>query len=260
LDIFLDLGGSSDSLNGSPDIPASNDVYKGFATNTGTDFIQDFGGNGDVLDLRPYSTGDVFVTAIDFDGMLSSTESLQIVTGLTGQIIIVGQFGDVSNITTDFNYHGHIETIRFADKTFSSASALQSITVASTEALSSKQARLGEAAEGLAKEARALLAEMPEPGTRRGSGEGGDEGGLKPAGEPAKTHKADTKQTTVTKAPPEKKQATKTKSRHEKKRATKAPRENKPATRATHEKKQAASATHEKKQATKAAKPRAQQR
>jgi hypothetical protein len=156
-DIFIDLGGSNDGPDGSPDLPASDDVYKGFATNTGTDFVQDFGGNGDVLDLRPYATGDVFVTAIDLDGMHNSAETLQIVTGLTGQIIIVGQFGDVSNITTDFNYHGHIETIRFANKTFSTSSALRSATVASTEALSGKQVRLVEAAEGLAEEARVLI-------------------------------------------------------------------------------------------------------
>jgi len=156
-DIFLDLGGANDGAGDSLDLPASDDVYTGFATNTGTDFVQDFGGNGDVLDLRPYATGDVFVTAIDFDQNPDTIESLQIVTGLTGQIIIVGQFGDVSNITTDFNYHGHIETIRFANKTFSTSSALRSATVASTEALSGKQVRLVEAAEGLAEEARVLI-------------------------------------------------------------------------------------------------------
>jgi hypothetical protein len=156
-DIFLDLGGANDGAGDSLDLPASDDVYKGFATNTGTDFVQDFGGNGDVLDLRPYSTGDVFVTAIDLDGMHNSAETLQIVTGLTGQIIIIGQFGDVSNITTDLNYHGHIETIRFANTTFSTTSALQSMTGASTAAPSGKQARLAEAAEGLAKEARVLI-------------------------------------------------------------------------------------------------------
>jgi hypothetical protein len=170
-DIFLDLGGSNDGAGDSLDLPASDDVYTGFATNTGSDFVQDFGGNGDVLDLRPYATGDVFVTAIDLDGMHNTAETLQIVTGLTGQIVIVGQFGDVSNITTDFNYHGHIETIRFANKTFSTSSALRSATVASTEALSRKQARLAEAAEGLADEARALVDTNDPLGLLRGSGD-----------------------------------------------------------------------------------------
>jgi hypothetical protein len=90
-DALLDVGGWNDGAGGRPEIPVSDDVYQGFATNTGSDFVQDFGGNGDVLDLRPYATGDVFATAIDFDHDANGTmESLQIVTGLTGQIIILG--------------------------------------------------------------------------------------------------------------------------------------------------------------------------
>jgi len=170
-DALLDVGGRDDGTGGFPDIPASNDVYKGFATNTGTDLIEDFGGNGDVLDLRPYATGDVFATAIDLDGDATTFESLQIVTGLTGQIIIFGQFGDVDEITDVNNLHGHIETIRFADKTFGTTNSLQSATVASTEALSGKQARLAEVAEGLAEEARALFDPNDPLGLLRISGD-----------------------------------------------------------------------------------------
>jgi hypothetical protein len=170
--MLTDVGGYNGGAGDNPDIPASNDVYKGFASNTGTDIIQDWGGNGDVLDLRPFATTDVFATAIDLVDVESSTpfESLQIVTGLTGQIIIVGQFGDVPNTAVN-NYHGHIETIRFADKTFSTTSALQSMTVASTAARSGKQARLAEAAEGLAEEARALVATNDPLGLLRVSGD-----------------------------------------------------------------------------------------
>jgi hypothetical protein len=156
-DFLLDAGGRNDGPAGNPEIPVSNDIYKGFVTNTGTDVVQDFGGNGDVLDLRPFATTDVFATAIDLDQNPDTIESLQIVTGLTGHIIIFGQFGDIDEVTALNNYHGHIETIIFANKTFSTTSGLHSMTVASTETLAGKQARLAEAAEGLAKKARALL-------------------------------------------------------------------------------------------------------
>jgi hypothetical protein len=156
-DGLVDISGYDDGPGGNPEIPVSNEVYKGFATNTGTDFVQDFGGNGDVLDLRPFSTGDVFATAIDFDHDADGTlESLQIVTGLTGQIIIFGQFGDVAD-TAVHNAHCHIETIRFANKTFSTADAARSMATASTESTSGKQARLAAAAAGLAEEARGLI-------------------------------------------------------------------------------------------------------
>jgi hypothetical protein len=156
-DVLQDVGGWNDGAGGRPDLPASNDVYKGFADNTGTDFIYDWGGGGDVLDMRPLSIKDVFVTHIDFDSTPATEETLQIVTSLTSQVIVIGQFGDFLDQQAQTNLHGSIETIRFADATFSTASALQSTSVASTEALTSKQARLAEAAEGLAKEARALL-------------------------------------------------------------------------------------------------------
>jgi Ca2+-binding RTX toxin-like protein len=173
-DVLSDVAGRDDGVGGAndrPEIPVSNDVYKGFATNTGTDVIVDFGGNGDVLDLRPYSSGDVFATAINLDSSPTTLESLQIVTGLTGQIIILGQFGDVDEVTDLVNLHGHIETIIFANKTFSTTSATQSLGTASTDATSGKQARLAEVAEGLAKEARGLV-DTNDPlglaGARRG--------------------------------------------------------------------------------------------
>jgi hypothetical protein len=55
------------------------------------------------------------------------------------------------------NSHGHIETIRFANKTFSTADASRSMATASTESTSGKQARLAAAAAGLAEQARAKI-------------------------------------------------------------------------------------------------------
>jgi hypothetical protein len=248
-DEMHDAGGYDDGPGGFPELPVSNDIFKGFGDNTGTDLLFDFGGSGDVVDMRPFSTADVYLSRRDFDAR-GSEESLQIVTGPTSQVILIGHFSEFLDYTSRFNMQGRIEKLIFADTTITSAKGLAAAPAASAKTTSGKQATLAEAADRLAEEAGAHLAEMPEPGTRRGSESGGDEGGLKPGGEPAKTHKADTKQTTVTKAPPEKKQATKTKSRHEKQQATKASREKKPATKATHEQKSAA----------KAAKPRAQRR
>ena len=170
-DRLSDAGGWNDGAGGNPEIPASNDIYKGFVSNTGTDEIDDWGGDRDILDLRPFSIKDVVLKAVDLDGTPQSEESLQILTGPTGQIIIPGQFGDVRGATDTLNYHGHIETIKFADKTFSTTSALQSLAAASTETLSPKQARLAEIAEGLAEEARALVDPDDPLGLSRGRGE-----------------------------------------------------------------------------------------
>jgi hypothetical protein len=175
-DVLLDGGGYDDGPDGNPELPVSNDVFKGFAGNTGTDFIQDWGGTGDVLDMRPFALGDVVIDPIDLDDD-GPEESLQIVTSLFGQVVIPGQFGEFSNYESMFNHHGQIETIRFADTTFSSTSALQSMTVASTAARSGKQARLAEAAEGLAKEARALVDTNDPLGLLRGSGDQRNQGG-----------------------------------------------------------------------------------
>ena len=106
--------------------------------------------------MRPFATGDVMIDTMDLDNN-GTEESLQIVTALTGQVVIAGQFGDVSDATNSSGQQGQIETIRFADTTFSSTSALRSLGTASTAAPSGKQARLAEVAEGLAKEARDLI-------------------------------------------------------------------------------------------------------
>ena len=234
-DVLQDYGGYNDGPAGMPEIPVSNDVYKGFADNTGTDFVFDFGGTKDVLDMRPLSTDDVYLSRRDLDAS-GTEESLQIVTGPTAQVILGGHFGPYSTYTSALGQQGSIEKLIFADVTFTSADGLAAATASSAQATSGKQAALAEAADRLAEEAHTQLAAMPEPGTRGSSGEGGDERGPKPAGEPAKPHKADTKHTTTTKAP------------HEKK----------PDTKATREKKHAAKNTHKKKHATEATKPRTQ--
>jgi hypothetical protein len=119
---------------------------------------------------------------------------LQIVTGLTGQIIIFGQFGEFGELTAGRNFHGHIETIRFANKTFSTTSATQSLGTASTEATSAKQARLAAVAEGLAKEARALVDQHDPLGLDRAlGGEGGTQGAAATSADEHPKHEQDRK-------------------------------------------------------------------
>jgi hypothetical protein len=75
-DILQDLGGYDDGAGSEPAIPASNDSYMGFSSNTGTDTIRDHGGT-DVVDLRPTSSSSVTMARIDSDGENGTEESLQ---------------------------------------------------------------------------------------------------------------------------------------------------------------------------------------
>jgi hypothetical protein len=243
-DRLTDYGGWNDGPAGSPEIPASNDTYKGFADNTGTVTIVDWGGS-DTVDLRPLATADVYLSRGDFDGN-GTKEGLQIVISPTAQVFLIGHYGPYLNFTRDYGQQGRIEKVIFADATFTTSTGLSSAMTASVETTSGKQAELAAAADRLAEEARAQLATMPEPGTRSGSVGGGDEGGPKLSGEPAKPHKADTKHTSATTDPHEKKPSPK--GSHEQKQTTK--------TRASHEKKPD-KATREKKHAAKDTKPRA---
>jgi hypothetical protein len=156
-DSLRDVGGWNDGPEGRPEIPVSNDVYKGFASNTGTDFVIDYGGNGDVLDLRPFSTEEIYFDAIDTDDD-GATETLQIVMSTTTQVLILGQFADVPGLPGGANFHGRIETIIFTDETIKDIGTLQALGSTSANATSAKQRRLAAAAEGLAKEARTLAA------------------------------------------------------------------------------------------------------
>ena len=258
-DELYDDGGWNDGPGGQPDLPVSNDIFKGFGDNTGTDLVFDFGGDKDVVDMRPFSTDDVYISRRDF-ARNGTEESLQIVTGPTSQVIIIGHYSEYLEYTSRFNMQGRIEKLIFADATFTSANGLAAATAFSAGATSGKQATLAEAADRLAEEARTQLAKMPEPGTPTGSRRGGAEGGPKLSGEPAKLRsQADTEHASATTDPHEKKPS---KGSHEKKQATKTKvgHEKKHPSQVTREKKHTSKATHEKKRATEAAKPRAQRR
>ena len=119
-DILKDWGGY-DGSTGFAAIPNSNDTYKGFKDNTGIDYVIDYGGSADVVDLKPYESTDVYVDAVDLNNN-GTDESLSLKyknsAGADAEIIIVGYF---------LNYYtgqeGKIEEIRFADDTISAAQA-----------------------------------------------------------------------------------------------------------------------------------------
>jgi hypothetical protein len=160
-DSLQDNGGYNDGPGGEPELPVSNDTFKGLNQNTGTISVFDWGGSGDVLDLRPFGAGDVYLDAIDVDGDPAGTkESLQIVTGGTSQVVVYGHFGDIAGLTSATGQHGRIERLIFADGTFSGASGVST----SKQSLTRKQAKLAEAAPRLVAEARRLAAEAPPAG------------------------------------------------------------------------------------------------
>jgi hypothetical protein len=117
-DTLKDWGGY-DGSTGFPAIPNSNDTYKGFKDNTGTDYVVDYGGSADVVDLKPYESTEVYVDAVDLNNN-GTDESLSLKyknsAGADAEIIIVGYF---------LNYYtgqeGKIEEIRFADDTVATA-------------------------------------------------------------------------------------------------------------------------------------------
>ena len=163
-DFLWDFGGYDDGPGGNPDIAASNDVYKGFADNTGSDEVGDHGGASDVLDMRPFSTEDVYIAPYDFDGD-ERDESLQIVTGFSSQVFVVGHFAPYF----DGQENGRMERIIFADQTITDSSALRRAT---TESLNARQAKLAKAAPKLARQARTQLARHDPIGKQATSRDG----------------------------------------------------------------------------------------
>lgn len=114
-DIVEDFGGWNDGAGGQPELPASSDTFRGAAANTGTVGVLDWGGKGDVLDLRPLASDEVYLAAVNCDGD-PQRECLQVVTGTgDGQVVVLGQFGEFDTSTTDSGQQGRIEILRFTD-------------------------------------------------------------------------------------------------------------------------------------------------
>ena len=132
-DYLDDYGGTNDGSGGQPELPASNDVFKGFESNTGTDEVTDYGGTADVVDLRPFASSEVYVTAVDYDGD-GDQESLQIVTSASAQVIVRGHFGEFSNNTSAYGQQGRMESLVFSDGTFSGQGTVESSSTSTASA------------------------------------------------------------------------------------------------------------------------------
>ncbi len=126
-DYLLDYGGFNDGAGGNPEVPASNDIFKGFGSNTGNVYVTDYGGTADVLDLRPFSSSEVYVNAVDIDGQHGTRESLQIITTSTAQVFVLGHFGGYINPT----HQGRMEQLVFSDGAFSGEGQVGSSSAAS---------------------------------------------------------------------------------------------------------------------------------
>ncbi len=122
-DNLRDWGGYDGSTS-FPAIPVSNDIYKSFSANTGTDYVTDYGGTADVIDLKEYESSEVYVDTADLNNN-GTEESLLLTMPDNTEVIVVGYF---------INYYtgqeGKIEEIRFADDTISEA-ATQDMSAAS---------------------------------------------------------------------------------------------------------------------------------
>jgi hypothetical protein len=118
-DILEDHGGFNEGPGSNFRIPASNDTYVGFSSNTGTDTIRDWGGT-DVVDLRPTSSSSVTMTRIDADSSNGTQESLEITWNInpTKKVVINGHFAPYDPLSSDSGMDGHIEKLIFEDITY----------------------------------------------------------------------------------------------------------------------------------------------
>jgi len=106
-----------------PDLPASNDTYKGFASSiSGGDNVTDYGGTADRIDLRPLESSDVFVAAFDSNAD-GTNDSLYIRTSANVTVHVYGHFVP----TEPGQENGRMERIIFANETITSAAELNSL-------------------------------------------------------------------------------------------------------------------------------------
>ena len=129
-DTLRDHGGDDGSGVGIPtlpDLPASNDTYKGFTSSTGFDQVFDYGGAADKLDLRPLESSDVSFNRFDGDSN-GSSESLRILISGTTRVDVYGHFAPVEGTCCVFPLeNGRMEQIIFSNETITSAAELNSL-------------------------------------------------------------------------------------------------------------------------------------
>ena len=219
-DEMHDAGGYNDGPGGLPDVPVSNDIFKGFGDNTGTDLVFDLGGTKDVVDMRPFSTDDVYISRFDADPTSWSNQ-----TGESADRDRADQPGHphrpLQRIPRPYEPVKHAGAHREADLRrrhlhLDERSRRRDGVLGQDHLRQTGQARGGRGPTG-GGGTRATAGEMPEPGTRRGSGEDGDEGGpTRPLSQPGRQggHEADPRH-----QGPAREEAARSKSTREQKRA-----------------------------------------
>jgi len=133
-----DYGGST---SGSIALPASNDLYTGFAASGyGPVLVRDFGGTADRLVL-PFSSTDIYLEASNSDSD-AAADDLLIMTTSTDYIHIIGQL-EPSGFQN--SQKGHIEQIVFTDTTLSIGSETpQAQTLSGAKTTGSDEAQVAE--------------------------------------------------------------------------------------------------------------------
>ena len=169
-ELLYDNGGWDDGVGGLPELPASDDAYVGVAADTGLVAIIDWGGDADVVDLRPLRSDEVVLNRIDCGDGDAARECLQVVTGTggTGQVVLFGHFGAYGGNTEFYGANGRIEELRFADRTVSFAATARTAGGQDGEALlgeaiTERQQELAKKAPALAAQAREQARHLPDP-------------------------------------------------------------------------------------------------
>jgi hypothetical protein len=171
-DFLFDVGGWPKGAGGRPGVPALKDVYTGVAGNDGLVQIADWGGEPDILDLRPLASADLRVQALDADGDPNRTlDSLQIDWDGGGLVWILGHYGDYRGQSAQFGQRGRLELLALSDGYFQTPVTPQSSTESSAKrqgpasadaVLERIPSRLAEAAAERLRDAALSAVDVPE--------------------------------------------------------------------------------------------------
>lgn len=112
---YLEDSGGQSAFTNHPALAASSDTFKGFSATSGLDYMYDWAGAADKLDLRPFESSDVYVER--------SGNDLVITFSGTSGIHVFGYFTSVTSSTGAVSYPNRIENIIFADGTVTPAQA-----------------------------------------------------------------------------------------------------------------------------------------
>ena len=123
-DDFSDFGGDDGDAN-LPALAASDDTtYKGFTSGTGYDFVIDYWGTTDKLDLRPLETSHVYFDSFSADGKATNgNESLKKVINNPTSVNVYGHFSPILS----GQENARIEQIIFSNQVVTSAAELNSL-------------------------------------------------------------------------------------------------------------------------------------